>query len=134
MASADAPGRWSKSARFALESLTPGASTTEVARKNEINTGQLYTWREQLVSGELDGVAAAPPRFLRVDLAATARGEQSAELPSGPAPSRSCRDMCHLEGLIEIVLPSGACVRVGSGADIGVLGQIVAMLRGRFIT
>lgn len=32
------------------ESLGPGVTPTEVARKHGISTGQLYTWRQQLLS------------------------------------------------------------------------------------
>ena len=42
--------RWSDEQRFQIlaEAFAPGACPTEVARRHEISTGQLYTWRSKL--------------------------------------------------------------------------------------
>jgi transposase len=42
--------RWSDEARLQIlrEAFAPGASPTDVARRHEISTGQLYTWRSKL--------------------------------------------------------------------------------------
>jgi len=49
--------RWSDEQRLRIltEAFAPGACATEVARRHEISTGQLYTWRSKLA------VDAAPP-------------------------------------------------------------------------
>lgn len=50
------------------ESLGPELTPTEVARKHGISTGQLYTWRQQMVS-VAGAVATWPgPRFTAVEL------------------------------------------------------------------
>ena len=49
---------------IAAESLGPGASPTEVARRHGISTGQLYSWRQALVSAQ----PRAAGRFARVEL------------------------------------------------------------------
>jgi transposase len=124
---------------MAMESLAPGVTAAEVARKHEISTGLLYTWRKQLLNGELGGAPQALPRFLRVDVPPAARHEQSLVPPSsvvatanGPAPQlSSLPDLSRLEGMIEIALPSGVCVRVGARADVTVLRRVLAILEGR---
>jgi transposase len=42
--------RWSDEQRLQIltEAFAPGACTTDVARRHEISTGQLYTWRSKL--------------------------------------------------------------------------------------
>ena len=48
--------RWNDEQRLQIltEAFAPGACPTEVARRHEISTGQLYTWRSKLA-------VAAPP-------------------------------------------------------------------------
>ncbi|WP_408591672.1 IS66-like element accessory protein TnpA [Novosphingobium sp.] len=50
--------RWTEELRLQIltEAFAPGASPTAVARRHEISTGQLYTWRNKLAVG-----AATPP-------------------------------------------------------------------------
>ena len=42
--------RWSDEQRLQIltEAFAPGASPTDVARRHEISTGQVYTWRSKL--------------------------------------------------------------------------------------
>lgn len=50
--------RWNDEQRLQIltEAFAPGASPTDVARRHEISTGQLYTWRSKLAAG-----AVTPP-------------------------------------------------------------------------
>ena len=59
--------RWTAEQKreIAAESLEPGTSPITVARKHGISTGQLYTWRQQLLRGAL----ALRPRRSRVSCA-----------------------------------------------------------------
>lgn len=45
--------RWSDEQRLQIltEAFAPGASPTDVARRHEISTGLLYTWRKKLSVG-----------------------------------------------------------------------------------
>lgn len=45
--------RWTDELRLQIltEAFAPGASPTAVARRHEISTGQLYTWRNKLTLG-----------------------------------------------------------------------------------
>src|ERR1051325_9174161 len=54
------------------ESLGPELRATEVARKYGIRTGQLYTWRQQLLAGPNAVITRAEPRFAEVELTAPA--------------------------------------------------------------
>ena len=70
-----------------LESLEPGGSPIAVARRHGIGTGLLYTWRRQMVEGQLKAPAPASPSF--VPVAALPNGEVAPEDPPTPqaAPS-----------------------------------------------
>ncbi len=88
--------RWTLEQKQAIveESLSGHATPTMVARKHGIGTGQLYTWRHQLLrSRRSQGV-----RFARVELTA--------------APTQT-------GGLIEIALPDRTVVRINGAVDAG---------------
>ena len=72
--------------RIVGESLEPGASPIAVARRHGIGSGLLYTWRQQLLRGELGAVAQQPtPGFARVGvLPAVARAEMPTAAPPEP--------------------------------------------------
>src|ERR1700733_10118678 len=59
--------RWSWDQKRAIveESLSPHASAAAIARRHGIGTGQLYTWRRQLLKRQF----AETPRFARVEVA-----------------------------------------------------------------
>lgn len=54
---------WSTEEKLAIlkETTRPGAIVAAVARRYDISTGQLYTWRKQLLHGAMAG-------FVQVDL------------------------------------------------------------------
>ena len=106
--------RWSAEEKQAIvaESATPNVSIAGIARKHGIGTGQLYAWRHQFLVNH-PGKAVS---FARVELLS--------EPPrlAGPAPPGS--------GLIEIVLPGGATVRVDAQVDEQALRRVLGALRG----
>jgi transposase len=106
--------RWSLEEKRAIvaESLTPHASMMAIARRHGIGTGQLYGWRHQLL-GKRAGDAAS---FARVELTGEPRRLAGPVVPSS--------------GLIEIVLPGGATVRVDAQVDEQALCRVLAALRG----
>src|ERR1700712_6075904 len=73
------------------ESLGPELTPTDVARKHGISTGQIYTWRHQLLSFRAT-MPVQPPQFASVELAPS---------PSALSPS-STVSSSRPEGLIEI--------------------------------
>src|SRR3978361_1799141 len=50
------------------ESLGPGLTPTEVARKHAISSGQLYTWLQQVLGGQMTLLSHAPPDFAHVEM------------------------------------------------------------------
>jgi transposase len=106
--------RWSFEQKRAIvmESQLPHASPAAIARKHGIGTGQLYTWRRQLLSSRLAGAAC----FARVELA----GE----------PPRLANPANGSTGMIEIALPGGASVRVDANIDEAALRRVLAAVRG----
>jgi transposase len=110
--------RWSAEEKQAIvaESLEPNVSISVIARKHGIGTGQLYGWRHQLLVNH-PGEAAG---FARVELSNEPRRL------TGPLTARTVAS----SGLIEIVLPNGATVRVDAQVDTHALCRVLTALRG----
>jgi transposase len=110
--------RWSWDQKRAIveESLAPHASAAAIARRHGIGTGQLYTWRRQLLKRQL----ADTPRFARVDVAA--------EPPRliGPIASSGVGTA----GTIEIRFADGTSARVNADVDEPALRRVLGVLRG----
>ncbi|WP_424140902.1 IS66-like element accessory protein TnpA [Roseomonas chloroacetimidivorans] len=101
--------------RVVRESLQPGAVVQAVADRNGVSTGQLYTWRKEMLAAAVSGFApvAVVPEAPRV---------------AGPAPARE--GVAEAAGVIEIGLPSGATVRASGRVDMAVLRVVLAELGG----
>ena len=111
--------------QIVAESLGPDLTATEVARKYRISSGQLYTWRQQLMSLPGSVVTRAPMQFAAVELATVA--SPSPEPPTPVVPPSPA----HADGLIEIVLPSGVSLRVDAHVDGRALRRVLGALEGR---
>jgi transposase len=95
------------------ESLGPELTPTEVARKHAISSGQLYTWRQQLLGVQTATLRRATPRFAEVEL----EPAPALPLPGDPRPSEAlppCAAVASARpaGLIEVVLPGGVVLRM----------------------
>lgn len=100
------------------ESLGPELTPTEVARKYAISSGQLYTWRGQVLGGPLSRLARSTPSFAQVEMAPALQPLAApAAIPEQPTPSSEPAAPERPEGLIEIVLPGGVTLRVDAGVD-----------------
>jgi transposase len=104
--------------------LTP----TEVARKHGISSGQLYTWRREMLRLRSAVVTRAEPRFAEVEVGG----------PTPPAPSRApTPDTAEWQpgsapcGRMEIVLPGGVAIRVDGQVDGDALRRVLAALGRR---
>src|ERR1700739_3907698 len=62
--------RWTPEQKreIVAESYGPDLTPTEVARKHGISSGQLYTWRHELLGLQAPVVSRAIPRFAEVAL------------------------------------------------------------------
>ncbi|SRR5579885_1790345 len=102
--------RWSleEKRRIVAESRAPGASASLVARRHDVNTNMLFTWRRQLAEDEAG--ARQPVSFV-------------------PATITADPPACSGGGeRIEIVLASGARVIVGTGVDESTLARVIKVL------
>jgi hypothetical protein len=99
------------------------------AAQNAISSGQLYTWRQQLLGAPTALVRGGAPRFAQVelDVQPPAPGEPSPSDQPRLEPSMPAR----LEGLIEVVLPGGVVVRVDAHVDERALRRGLAALEAR---
>jgi transposase len=115
--------RWGREdkLRIVQESLAPNVVVTEVARRHEVSTGLLYTWRKQALAGLLGG-------FMPVRIVANAEANTLSAIEAGeemkPVMGRS-------PGLIEVALPNGIVVRVDADVDERALRSVVAVLEAR---
>ena len=120
--------RWGREdkLRIVRESLAPNVVVTEVARRHEVSTGLLYTWRKQALAGLLGGfmpvciVANAEARAL----SAIEETKDRAAEETKPVVGRSC-------GLIEVVWPNGIVVRVDADVDERALRSVLTALEAR---
>lgn len=100
--------RWSDEEKLAIlkETTVPGAIISLVARRHGIGTGQLYTWRRQLLQGAMAG-------FVPVELAS-------------PSPPSKAGEV----GRIEIRAGGGLTVSVGGVVDRAALMLVLDVVRG----
>ncbi len=124
--------RWSleQKREIVAESLGQELTPTEVARRHEISSRQLYTWRRELLAMQTAMITRSAQRFAEVEMIAPAAQSAgntpalsgTASLPS--VPTRSA-------GLIEVVLPGGLVVRVDALVDTSALRRVLDALGGR---
>ena len=109
--------RWTSEQKLALmaESLRPGASPMQVARRYGISTGLLYTWRQLARSGELAlvPVSAPAPAFVPVEIVPEASGPCGGERG---------------DGVMVIDLPGDRRVRVDRHVDTDALRRVLLAL------
>lgn len=102
-------------ARIAAESLVPGASVTDVARRHGTTRWQVYDWRKKLRTGQLvvpESVAVLPVFAELVVDGAAAKGAAGTAVTTG----------------FEIVV-SDVVIRVGSDTDEVLLTRVIRAAR-----
>ena len=108
------------------ESVEPGLTPTEVARKHAISSGQLYTWRQQVLGGQMTLLSRTTPDFAQVEMTPAPQPPDEADAKDSMpvTPQRPA-------GLIEIILPGGVTLRVDAEVDAAALGRVLAALGAR---
>lgn len=101
------------------ESFGPDLTPTEVVRKYGISSGQLYTWRQQILSEPTSVLSRSVPSFAQVDT-----------LPAPPPPS-TIAQAPPPSGMIEIVLANGVTLRVDAQVDNRALRRVLDVLAER---
>ena len=106
--------------RIVAETEQLGASFAAVARRHEISRGLLWNWRQQVRRGDL---AMEPmPVFVPVQITPDPPSMLS---PPSPAHVTSPAE----DARVEITLPDGTCVRVGTGVGLANLRRIMTAVR-----
>ncbi len=108
--------RWSREEKLRIvgESARPDRTASQVARAYGIAPGQLFTWRRQLLAAAIGG-CDGEGGFVPVRLAADSVASASA----------------NVEQHIDIRLPSGVVISVGSGVEVEPLRRVLTALAGR---
>jgi transposase len=89
--------------RIVSETLEPGVTVTEVARRHEVDRSLVYRWRRELGVTRL----ADPAKLLAVEVA-----EDAPAADPLPGEAQAADELSGDGGRIEIELPSGIRVRV----------------------
>lgn len=80
--------RWSVEQRLRIlaEAFAPGASVSDVARRYDLSTGQIYTWRKRLTAKAAEPVTAldAGPGFAEAVVIEEEEGPVLERLGDGP--------------------------------------------------
>ena len=105
--------------RIVAETHEPGTTVGAVAARHDVYPSLLRTWRRQVRDGHL--VTAQTRHFVPVRLTGPP-SPASATAPAVNAPLAA--------DAIEIGLPDGSRVRVGSGVNLTALRRVVIALRG----
>jgi len=111
---------WDQKRRIVVEAMQPGVTPVEVIRRWGLTSSLFYTWRRQVMGGELGAVPTPLPAFAQVAVATDVPAE--APLPKSPAraPAR-----------IEVALPCGTVLRLDEDVGADALRRVLAALRGR---
>jgi transposase len=116
---------WSDEQKLLIvqESLRPGVVVAQVARRWAISSGQLYTWRKQLLS-------AAAGSFIPCEIIADREPGAPAALPAPASVSVPDDTSTRGGGVIEVTVNGGRMLRVIGGADADTLKLVLdALLR-----
>ena len=105
--------------RIVAETREPGASVRAVAARHDVYPSLLHTWRRQVREGRL--AAVSPSHFVPVRLAEVA--------PPAPVAPPSITGQSGVE-TIEIELPDGCRLRIGTAVSLAMLRRALAALRG----
>lgn len=109
--------RWTLEQKLAIlhDAFGPKGSLRAACERHDLSAAQLYSWRRQVVSGELTHATPAPtPAFAAVEVAAA----------DGPAASAAAWD-----NRINIELPSGVRLSIDPGVDPQALARVLSVLR-----
>jgi transposase len=116
--------RWTpaEKRRIVEESLAPGVSVSEVARRHEVHPNLLHLWRKQERTGVVRGESSAGiADGGAVSFAAVTVAAESAPASPPPVPAA---------GTIEIEFACGARLRIIGSVAPATAGAVVAALAG----
>jgi transposase len=101
------------------DAFGPNGSVRDTVERHEVGSGQLYTWRQQAMSGTLAGVTRPTvPAFAQVQISTAETIVPLLPAPSSPEPT----------GKIGIELPSGIRLSVDAGVDAEALARVLSVV------
>ena len=101
------------------DAFGPNGSVRDTVERHEVESGQLYTWRQQAMSGTLAGVTRPPaPAFAQVQIAQAEPIPPLLPAPTSPEPT----------GKIGIELLSGIRLSVDAGVDAEALARVLSVI------
>ncbi len=112
--------RWTDEEKLEIvrQTLAPGSSVSIVARQHDVAPSQLFAWRKQALAGAMAG-------FIPVEVTAAAP-----MIESSAPPSSSLMSGAMSNGTIEVDMPNGCRVRVGSDVDGAALARVLTAIAG----
>jgi transposase len=115
--------RWTAAEKLRLveETLAPGASVAEVARRHDVHANLLHVWRKQARTGVLAGAVEGKARSGQgAGFSAVWIAREPPILPAAVAPAGS--------GVIEMEFANGSRLRVSGAVDPAIVGAALAVL------
>lgn len=106
--------------QIVAESFEPGASVSVVARRHDVNTNLLFTWRRRYGTAVQGPVRSAV--FVPAVIATGA-------MARAPVPAQAVA--VSIAGRMEIELPGGCRLIAGNDVDTAVLGRVIRALLHR---
>ncbi len=103
--------------RIVAESFEPGASVSMVARRHDVNTNLLFTWRRRYGT-EVQG-SGGSAMFVPAVIASDPMAQGSTPAQAGAV---------SIAGRMEIELPGGCRLIAGNDVDTAVLGRVIRVL------
>ena len=110
--------------RIVAETEQPGACFAEIARRYDVSRGLLWNWRSQARRGVLAPRPAAS--FLPVHVV---MGDGAGAVQAASEAPRPRDKQLDADNRIEIGLPDGTVVRVGSDVSAATLRRVMAAVR-----
>ena len=112
--------------RIVAEADAPGAIISHVARRHHVSRGLLSSWRQQVRRGVLAAENHSPV-FMPVQMLP----EPMSLLPSVSPPLGQSAAPGAVTGdrRIEISMPDGTCIRVGTDVGLAALRRVIAAVR-----
>ena len=112
---------WTVEQKLAIlrDAFGPNGSVRDTVERHDVGSGQLYTWRQQAMSGRLAAVTRPEvPAFAQVQIAQAEPVVPLLPAPFSPEPM----------GKIGIELPSGIRLSVDAGGDAEALARVLSVV------
>lgn len=130
---------WTKEQKrqIAEESFEPNTSVSIVARRHDVNTNQVFKWRQEYLRGDFNGTSEEPAKTKFIPLGVIGRDGLMAtpsEKPTPassppPAPSSISHIASSSQGIIEVVLRRGVGVRIKGKVDMLMLQDVLTVVK-----